>query len=322
MTAMHLIVPFALPLSDACRQALPSLALPQLQALLAGMDLRASDAGDELSLSTPHERALAVAMGWGPCADGLVPLAQALAQRQGLASAAQPGWGLLTPAHWRLGTEQISLMDPEALNLDDADSRAFLAVVSELFTSEGFEMHFAGPTAWLCRHDVLADLPTASLDRVVGRNVDRWLEADPRARLLRRLQNEVQMLLHEHPLNEAREAAGELPLNSVWLSGTGVLAQGARVDIGADGREALVLDDRLRSPALGEDLSRWAAGWRTLDEDAIGPLLARQTAGEPVRLTLCGERGSHTWQSTEGGWMRRLTRRWRSASLVDRLEGL
>lgn len=319
---MHLIVPFALPLSDAFRQALPSLALPQLQALLSGMDLRASDAGDELSLSTPHERALAAAMGWGACADGLVPLAQALARRLGLASAAQPGWGLLTPAHWRLGTEQISLMDPAALNLDEAASRAFLAAISALFTSEGFEVHLAGPAAWLCRHGALAELPTASLDRVVGRNVDRWLAADPRARLLRRLQNEVQMLLHEHPLNTAREADDELPLNSVWLSGTGVLAPGARIDQEAGGPEAIVIDDRLRSPALDEDLTRWCAGWRTLDAEVIGPLLARQAAGEPVRLTLCGERGSHTWQSTEGGWMRRLTSRWRSASLVDRLEGL
>lgn len=322
MPVMHLIVPFAMPLSDACRQALQSLALPQLQALLADMDLLASDAGDELSLSTPHERALAAAMGWAPCADGLVPLAQWLAQLRGLPSATQPGWGLLTPAHWRVGTEQISLMDPEELNLDEADSRAFLAAVSELFTSEGFEMHFAGPTRWLCRHDALAGVPTASLDRVVGRNVDRWLEADPRARLIRRLQNEVQMLLHEHPLNETRQADGELPLNSVWLSGTGVLPAGARTDLGLDGIGTIVVANSLRSAALGEDVARWAAAWRTLDTDALGPLIARQTAGEAVRLTLCGERGSHTWQSTGGGWMRRLASRWRSASLADRLEGL
>ena len=33
--------------------------------------------------------------------------------------------------------------------------------------------------------------------------------------------NEAQMLLHEHPGNEAREARGELPVNSVWLWGGG-----------------------------------------------------------------------------------------------------
>jgi len=29
--------------------------------------------------------------------------------------------------------------------------------------------------------------------------------------------NEIQMLLFSHPVNEAREVRGELPVNSVWL---------------------------------------------------------------------------------------------------------
>jgi len=29
--------------------------------------------------------------------------------------------------------------------------------------------------------------------------------------------NELQMQLHDHPLNQAREARGELPVNSLWL---------------------------------------------------------------------------------------------------------
>ena len=35
-------------------------------------------------------------------------------------------WGQLTPVHWHLGTEQLSLADPDALMLDEAASRAFL----------------------------------------------------------------------------------------------------------------------------------------------------------------------------------------------------
>jgi len=36
-----------------------------------------------------------------------------------------------------------------------------------------------------------------------------------------RIFNEIQMLLFAHPVNEAREARGELPVNSVWLWGGG-----------------------------------------------------------------------------------------------------
>jgi hypothetical protein len=43
------------------------------------------------------------------------------------------------------------------------------------------------------------------------------------ARRLRSVLNELQMLLFEHPVNQAREARGELPVNSLWLWGGGSL---------------------------------------------------------------------------------------------------
>ena len=60
---MHLLIPFAAPLSDAGRAALGTLVLPNLATLLARWSCVAgSDGdgdGDAFSLSTPHERALA-----------------------------------------------------------------------------------------------------------------------------------------------------------------------------------------------------------------------------------------------------------------------
>ena len=71
---MHLLVPFASPLSQAGRQALNALVLPNLSALLALLCESARDDADEMTLSPPHERALARAAGiTGP--DGASPLA-------------------------------------------------------------------------------------------------------------------------------------------------------------------------------------------------------------------------------------------------------
>jgi hypothetical protein len=39
--------------------------------------------------------------------------------------------------------------------------------------------------------------------------------------MVRRWLNEIQMLLHEHPVNVAREERGEPPLNGIWLWGGG-----------------------------------------------------------------------------------------------------
>ena len=110
---MHLLVPFAAPLSETGRQALAGLRLPGLRALLAGRRGE-RDEGDEYSLSPPHERALARAFGWGG-ADGQLPFAAEQARALGL----DPGdlaFGLLTPVHWHVGTEQVSMADPQAQN--------------------------------------------------------------------------------------------------------------------------------------------------------------------------------------------------------------
>ncbi len=273
---MHLVIPFAAPLSEAGREALRALRWPHLQALLAGREGTRDD-GDEFSLSPPHERALARAWGWTG-GDGQLPFAARQVAADGL-DPADRAWGLLTPAHWHVGSDQLNLTDPAALQLDEASSRACFDAVCELFTSEGFLMHWGAALRWTIAHESLAGLATASLDRVIGRNVDRWLPAGAQARLLRRLQNEVQMRLYTHPLNDEREARGLPTVNSFWLSGCG-MAQPCRGEV--------QLDERLRHCALAEDWPGWAQGWARIDAEL--PSLA------PTRITLCGERSSLSFE--------------------------
>jgi len=71
---MHLLIPFAFGSSDGAAAALPALKLPQLDKLLARLTPQPLDAGDEFSLSPPHERALARALDL-PVIDGLIPWA-------------------------------------------------------------------------------------------------------------------------------------------------------------------------------------------------------------------------------------------------------
>jgi hypothetical protein len=296
---MHLVLPFASALSRDAGQAMSGLLLPQLEQLLARLAPAHRDEGDELSLTPPHERALARAWGWSPVGDGLLPLAAHRARGDGLEVAgAADGWGLLTPAHWHVGTEQVSLGNPAALGLGEANARLLFDVVAPLFADDGWTLQWGAPTRWYARHPSLAEMPSASLDRVVGRNVDLWLGNQPAARQVRRLQAEVQMLLHSHPLNEAREAEGLLPVNSFWLSGTGA-TQAPPV------AEAVHVDERLRAPALADDWAAWAEAWAALDAGPVAELLRRADAGETVRLTLCGERHAQTFAPAPRPWWRR-----------------
>ena len=293
---VHLLIPFAAPLSGAGRQALASLALPRLRFLLPRLAEVERDEADEWCLSPPHERALARALGWQG-GSGLLPWAARQAAADGI-DVGELAWGQITPVHWHLGTDQVSLLDPAQLMLDEAGSRALFDAVLPLFTDEGYAVRWGAPLRWYAAHESLAALPCAALDRVIGRNVDGWLGSDPAARRLRRLQSEVQMVWHAHPLNAEREARGLLPVNSFWLSGCGVLQRGSA--------EPPQVDERLRGPALNDDWAAWVKAWETLDAGPLAAALARLQQGAGLRLTLCGERCGVTFEATARGWAQRL----------------
>jgi hypothetical protein len=280
---MHLVVPFAAPLGDDGRDALRRLPLPGLCALLGAFAADARDDGDETSFTPPHERVVAKAVGWEG-EDGRWPFAAWQAQLDGIAPGAL-AWGRVTPVHWHVGSDHVRVVDADRLELDEGDGRSLLAAVEPLFTSEGFTVRYGAPTRWYVAHESLARLRCASLDRVAGRALDRWLPIDdPDARLVRRLQNEVQMLLYTHPINDARSARGQLPVNSFWLSGCGV-AQPLRAP-------PPQVDVRLRGPALEADWEAWTRAWAALDAGPIDALRDAARRGEESALTLCGERSA------------------------------
>ncbi len=309
---MHVLLPFASSHSEAASHVLHDLALPALKRLLQRLTPAPRIEGDEATLSAPHERALGAAWGW-PLVDGTLPFAARAAAADGVAVGAL-AWGLLTPAHWSAGRDHVTLVDPQALALDDAESRALFDAVRPLFDSEGFTLAWGAPLRWYAAHPSLAGLPSASLDRAIGRNVDAWLPKTSPQRLLRRLQSEVQLLLYTHPINEAREERGALAVNSFWLSGCGVhLPQtGPAIDV----------LDTLRAPLLANDWAAWTEAWQALDAGPIAELARRCAAGEDVTLTLCGERNAQSFDSQARSLWQRVASRWRSASPASVLEAL
>lgn len=289
---VHLLVPFAACASPQCAAALPGLQLPHLRRLLARLGPPQTDAGPADSLSPPHERALARAIGL-PVVDGLLPFA---ALECGAAQAC--AW--ITPCHWRVGRDDIAMAHARELELDEPASRALLAAMQPYFAEDGIALEYQSPLRWLARGELFRTLPTASLDRVTGRQIERWMPAGDAGRPVRRLQQEMQMLLYTLPLNEERQARGLLPVNSFWVSGSGALPVGWRP------APAPQVVQSLREPALVDDGAGWAAAWQRLDANEIATLLEDLQRGRDVRLTLCGEANSRTWGSGNASPWRRV----------------
>lgn len=317
---MHVILPFASSLSEPCQHALsrwtpaePSLpALPHLRALLGRLSPVTDVDGDEYALSMPHERLMARLLGWPEdLADGTLPWAGRWAREDGLSPADGDTWAMVTPGHWLMGRDHLTLIDPDQLQLDDAQSRALFDTLLPYAESDGWRLHYGTATRWYLSHDSLAGLPTASLDRVIGRNPDLWLTDHAQARTLRRLQSEAQMLWYQHPLHDERQARGQLPVNSFWVSGCGhVQPHTPEPDV--------QLDLRLRSPLLGDDMPAWVAAWQSVDDSLLAQAVQALDDGQPVRLTLCGDRMARTWQAPaspaeHAGGLQGWWQRWRGA---------
>jgi len=292
---MHLMIPHASALGEAAVHAARELALPQLAALLGLLSPGTRLGSDEFDPNTALEQALAAAWGWQAEA-GTLPTAAALAEDDGIA-AGTSAWALLTPLHLSVGSDQVTALHPRALALTEAESRAFFESLAWLFPAEeGWRRAWGATERWYVAHDELAGLASASLERVINRNVAPWM---PEARRLRTLQNELQMALHRHPLNEAREARGALPLNAAWLSGCGRAQARAATP-------ALRLHPELREPLLDEDWAAWREAWAALDAGPVAELLRRARAGEAVALTLCGERHAQHYAPRQRGGLDRL----------------
>jgi len=258
------------------------------------------------TLTPPHERAWAQVLGWS-VTDGVLPWAARAAAELGLvANSATDGWAFISLCNWHVSNGQVTLGDPADLRIDEATDATLFNAMHSFFAEDGIALHPYKPGQWLAQSPLLLDLPTASMDRVIGRNIDPWLvgshvAADalsPAAQLLRRLQNEMQMLLYTHPINEGRG----LTINSFWVHGTGALP--AHVNGQPKNQEPAVIPT-LRQSALQQDFMGWLEAWQHVDAHVIAPMLARVAAGEPQRLVLCGEHEFHVYDSaTPSLWQR------------------
>ena len=254
--------------SEACQHVLRDLALPNLERLLALLTPAGRDEGDAGSFSPPHERALAAAWGWHG-GDGTLPFAAHAAAADGIATG-ELAWALLTPTHWQLGRDDVTLLDPDLLGLAEPESRALFASAARAVRERRLRRRLGRQRPLVCG----ARRPAGAGDGVARprhRPQRRSLAARRRrhagekravARLVRRLQSEAQLVFHSHAVNEAREERGELAVNSFWLSGCGRRQA-------ADPAATPELATALRSPLLGADWAAWAEAWRALDAGAL-----------------------------------------------------
>jgi hypothetical protein len=301
---MLFLVPHLFPAKQLLQAAVPDLRLPALQTLLTRGTRQPCPAEGV-------EAALCVALGIERQQDW--PLAPITLVADG-GETGDAYWLRADPVHLQVMRDRIVLANGEALALSREEADALAGAIGQHFGGDlsPLPLH---PRRWYLRFPVAPHLTTTPLSVAVGRDIDSLLPLGGDAMRFRTQLNELQMLLHEHPVNQAREARGDLPVNSLWLWGGGHLPAirthsmpiytrdaealmlgafcGARVHalptqldaqwLKTDG--VILLDGLTRSGQYG-DACGWREALRELEQDWFVPLLGRLRTLGPHDLRL------------------------------------
>ena len=149
-------------------------------------------------------------------------------------------WIAVDPVHLRLERERLVLAGDEVLAVNEEEAAALVDTLNGYFPELGV-FHAAAPDRWYLKlaggptSDALLRLKAPAPSEVIGRSVEGLLADLTEEREVRRLLNEIQTVLHAHPANQRRDAAGRATLNSLWLWGGGRLPQRRKAMTGFDG---------------------------------------------------------------------------------------
>jgi hypothetical protein len=129
-------------------------------------------------------------------------------------------WFRADPVHLHAGMHSLTLFDCRHTPLNDEESTVLINLLNQHFKGE-IEFFSNRPMRWYARFSRPPVVEAAPLDQVAGRLVSPDIIAGPDARTLQRIGMEIQMLLHEHPINIRREENDLPSINSVWFWGGG-----------------------------------------------------------------------------------------------------
>lgn len=135
----------------------------------------------------------------------------------------QTPWMRADPVHFAVSRDNVQLFDSHVVRPTAHEMVAIADTLNAHFAADGLGFQFPNPArgyVGLAADDVPITTP---LWAMAGANVFDHLPRGHTTTNWRAITNEIQMLLHGHGVNVAREARGEPAINGLWCWGAGAL---------------------------------------------------------------------------------------------------
>lgn len=116
-------------------------------------------------------------------------------------------------------------------DLDPYERNEIEICVRDVLQHEGIDLHGDHPERWCIALQSPIEFAFTPLDEALGMDVADALPGHPEARYWHRILNEIQIALHNCPVNVRRRAAGKREINSVWFWGGGFMPDAAEHEV-------------------------------------------------------------------------------------------
>lgn len=175
------------------------------------------------------------------CGDHLP--AAALMREHLAGDAGDISWLSADPAWVQPDLSGARLLACGQLQLSPEEAQALAEPLKPVFSDAGMTLEISSPDRWHLRLPAQTALPDFDApEQALGEDLYEHLPQGTDGRRWRVLLNEVQVLLHQHPVNAQRRARGLPPVNSVWLWGGGTLPSRVSTSLaGVIGEDVLLL---------------------------------------------------------------------------------
>ena len=130
-------------------------------------------------------------------------------------------WFYADPVSLELQRDHFSLNLPVPVTMEASEATALCALLNAHFNEDGWQFHVAASGQWYMGSRHPFPVTTSSPASAAKRDIRNYLPQGMAAEKLQQLINEIQMLLHEHPINMTREEQNRPVINSLWFSASG-----------------------------------------------------------------------------------------------------
>lgn len=235
------------------------------------------------------------------------PIAALSAISDKLENTATRTWLRADLVHLAVQQNSMSVLPGQALEIQEQEVQAILTSLNALLSGEQLTLVAPHSERWYLQPNTAVASEFLALPLALGRPLPPQTIHGDDAKFWKRLQSEIQMTLHEHPVNESRQARGLLPINHLWIWGNDPLIttpQAPKQQLWGNHEvlhglaeltqtttqappqtferwqqkaekqaSHLVILDSLAAPAHHDDLGEWVNSLAQLCKDWIGPAL-------------------------------------------------